>query len=137
MDAIKLITQSITNMVFTVGDIGFQSSNLRKIEKTNPAKGMPTNAIPVMHAKTILTGEVEIKFQSLIKGSQLIKAAPPPKTIEKAAIIRAKRTIIKTNSTGQNTIASNTSNTLIKTPTTCTNASPNFCKAVRGLPEFT
>ncbi len=104
-------------MVLTVGDIGFQSSNLRKIEKTSPAKGIPTNAIPVMHAKTILAGEVEIKLQSLMKGSQLTNAAPPPRTIEKAAIISAKRTIIRTNRTGQNTIASNTSNTFIKTPT--------------------
>ena len=69
-------------------------------------------------------------------GKKEMRAAPPPTATAIAANNNATNTTPNTNNTGLQIMANITRQIFKNQPTIITNASPNFCKKVRGLSDL-
>ena len=129
-----LIIQRITKVHFNPETIGCHLNIWQNIAQTRLTNGMPTNRRPAIYITIADNGDVG--STTLKVGNIEISAAPPPMATITAAKSRATNTTPNTNNNGLQMMANITKHILKNKPTTMTNASPSFCKKVRGLSDL-
>ena len=131
-----LTTQSASNVHFNPVVMGRQLNAQWEMPQTMAVNGMPTMKNPAMHITSVGSGDTQ-NAASAIMGKSDTKAAPPPNNTTKPTNSKATNPTPQDSKNGLQMMASTTSSALKAKPIKVTNASPTFCKNVRGLPEDT
>ena len=131
-----LTTQSASNVHFNPVVMGRQSKAQWAMAQTMAVNGMPTKKSPAMPITKVGRGDTT-NARSVIVGNSDTNAALPPINKTRATNNNTTNPTPQASNIGLQMMASTTNATLKANPIKVTNASPTFCKKVRGLPEDT